>query len=230
MDNVISKDSFSAEEVRNEKILFWGLSVGSAISDNTIFSKYSNIALASLTNRRKDIDISFNSNLAIDLGTKKYQEIYQTNRDGETLNSETLSTLYSVAKDYRYIIMSRIDRNHINETTDFRDDNIILTTTRELTVHTEIYDLQDLEMVWSGENSLIRANEKSNKYNGNANNSKDTTETKIENNLYGTHPPPPPIEKMLERSFVELADSLPNQPCSDMGFIHCIRQEYRKNR
>jgi len=230
MDNVVSKDSFSAEKVSNEKILFWGLSAGSPIWDKTEFSRYSSIALASLTNRRKDIDVSHNSNLATDLGELKYHEIYQNNRAGEILNSETLSIISSVTKDYRYILLSRIDRNHINETSDYQDGKSMLITIRELTIHTEVYDLKDLEIVWSGNNSLTRSNEKTNKLSNSGSASKDMTDTAIENKLYGTHPPPPPIEKMIERSFAELADSLPNTPCSDMGFIHCIKQEYRKNK
>jgi len=223
MDNVISNKSFSAEKLQNEKVLFWGLSTGTLLQDKKEFLKLSNIALASLINKRENIDISADTILLRSLGEEKYTEIYQKHSFGETLSSEILLLISSAAEDYRYIVLSRIDKNEITDISNHSDKIISYTTKREMTIHTDIYDLQELELVWSGDNSNALSNTNSIQQHGSENFFKELIHTSVEKESYTTFPPPPTIEKMVKQSFKQLAASLPNTSCSELGYLICAK-------
>ncbi len=175
----------------------------------------------------ENIDISADTILLSSLGEETYRTIYQKNRVGETLNSENLLAISSVAKDYRYIVLSRIDKNQITEFSDHSEKIIVYTTKREVTIHTEIYDLQDHELVWSGNNTIAHSNTNTNEHHGSGNMLKDLVYTSIENELYTTHPPAPAIEKIVKQSFKQLADSLPDKSCSGSGYLYCSSDDYK---
>lgn len=225
MENVISKKSFSAENITNEKVLFWGLSTGAPLWEKKEFSRLSNTALSTLASRRDNVDIRADTILLSSLGEEKYREIYQKNLVGERLSSETLSAISSAAEDYRYVVLSRIDKNQITELSNHSEKTITYTTKRELTIHTEIYDLQENQLVWSGDNSNVRSNTNTNEHHGSRNFFKDIIHDSLDRNIYGTYPSPPAIEYMVRRSFKQLADSLPNKSCSELGYFYCAKRD-----
>jgi len=224
MENVISKESFSAEKLISEKVLFWGLSTGSPVWDKKKFLLLSNIALATLVNKRANIEIHADTILLSRLGHEKYADIYQKNRIGETLNSENLAAISSAAEEYRYIVLSRIDNNKIGvEISGHPDKTNACRSKRNLTIHTDIYDLKDYELAWSGDNSNVRYRTNNIEKHGGKITITDLIHASIEDRIYTTCPPPPAIEQMVKQSFKQLAAGLPNKSCSEVGYLYCAK-------
>lgn len=228
MSNIQQNESFTLNSIKQDHIVFGGLISEIEEWNNEKFEQYSNIARKSLSTISSDISFSPNDNLVINIGYGELINYINLLLESEDENREILITLSNIAKDSRYIIFSKLLSDDIIKNNYSSNAENTYITERKISVFTSIYDLKNLNSVWSGNISTTISNTNTNPHHHDSNFLADLVTTLVEDVIYGNYPEPPSLESLLTKTFSDIGDNVTNRPCSELGYINCIIRSFSR--
>ena len=222
MTNIKQNKSFTFNSIQQDHIVFGGLISDTEKWNNAMFERYSNIARESLSLINKDINFRSNDNIILNIGYGELINLINIILENITEYKEALITLSNTEKDSRYIIFSKILTDDILKSNYGTKTEKTYTTERKITVFTAIYDLKNLNSVWSGKISTTMTNTNTNPHNHDDNSLADLFTTFVEDTIYGNYPEPPKLESLISKTFSDIGDNITNRPCNEIGYINCF--------
>lgn len=220
MTNLLIDPGFTAESLRQKGVIWTPITSQNKRWTTKQKKQFSKIAKDSITHRRTDFSLHNPDGIIRKLGKTKFDHIlYEFAYNGQ-VQAQSLVKIQHAAGKTRYIMFSRITQDNIqqhqkteNEKVDGKQHYyIVYETVREITVHSQLYDLTTLKMVWSGE--ITKKKTKTNRnphYQGNSR-IKDIAHRITEDTVFGTYPDPEPLlRKMIKRVFSGIAGNLPRE-------------------
>jgi len=224
MTNIRQKESFTFNSIQQDYIAFGGLISATEAWDSNKFRHYSGIARDSLSIISSGISFESNENLLANIGYDELLNFIQLILDNNIDHKEALITLSNIEKDNRYIIFSKITADNIIKNNYSTKTENTYITERKMSIITSVYDLKNLDRVWSGRITTTRSNSNTNPQKHDGNILSDLLATIVEDVIYEDYPKPPTIESLIEKAFSGIGDNITNRSCNETGYMNCIKR------
>lgn len=224
MTSIKQNDSFTINSIKQEHIVFGGITSAAEEWDNEKFRQYTSIARDSLSTIYSGINFDSNENILTSIGHDELINFINLILDNSVETKEALVTLSNIEKNSRYIIFSKILTDTITKNNYSTNTEKSYIVERKISVLTSIYDLKKLSRVWSGKITTTMSNSNTNPQKHDGNILSDLLTTLVEDVIYRDYPKPPAIEALIEKSFSGIGENITNRSCNELGYMNCFKR------